>query len=135
MDLEFFRNDDATAEMVKDKCLDILNDINWKEQVNFTDETTIDGAIELALEGLDGGLEGTYRLQPDDLQFHKWMRYAYLCTILYNRNRQQRRFTILRKCFNHCIPYVIYNKRISCIRRNHSCLQILFCRLLLYHNM
>ena len=107
MDLESYRNDDETAEVVKEKCLDALNEINWMGQVTFTPETTIDGAIELALQGLDGGLEGTYELQPTGLQFHEWMQYAYLCTILYNRNRSIRRYTILRKCFNHCMPRVI----------------------------
>ena len=99
MDLEFYRNDDMTAEMVKDKCLETLNDIDWKGQVSFNTQTTIETAIELAQQGLDGGLEGTYQLQPDDLNFHSWMQYAFLCTILYNRNRAIRKYTILRKCY------------------------------------
>ena len=110
MDLEYYRNDDQTAEVVKSKCLDALNDIKWSEQVNFTPETTINDAIELALQGLDGGMEGTYQLQPDGLQFHEWMQYAYLCTILYNRNRSLRRYTILRKCFNHACHELCYNR-------------------------
>ena len=99
MDLEFYRNDDMTAEMVKDKCLEALNDINWKGQVSFNRQTTIETAIELAQQGLDGGLEGTYQLQPDDLDFHRWMQFAFLCTILYNRDRDTRKYTILRKCY------------------------------------
>ena len=99
MDLELYRNDDLTAEKIKDKCLDALNDINWKGQVAFNQQTTVEIAIKLAQEGLDGGLEGTYQLQPDDLNFHNWMQYAFLCTILYNRNRSTRKYTILRKCY------------------------------------
>ena len=97
MDLERFRNDDETAETVKDKCLDALNDITWMGQIEFDQQTTITTAIELAQQGLDGGLEGTYNLQPTDLNFHEWMQFAYLCTILYNRNRTIKKYTILRK--------------------------------------
>ena len=96
MDLEFFRNDDATAEVVKDKCLDALNEIRWMQQIEFNEHTTIEMAIAWARQGLDGGLEGTYNLQPTDLSFHCWMQYALLCTILYNRDHTNKRYTILR---------------------------------------
>ena len=98
MDLESYKNDDNTAEMVKDRCLAALNDIVWMDQLQFTDQTTIAVAIEYARQGLDGGLEGTFQLQPTDLDFHEWMQFAYLCTLLYNRNRNEKRYTILRNC-------------------------------------
>ena len=96
MDLESYRNDDNTTEEVKDKCLNSLNDIQWRNHINFTKHTTIESAIELARQGLDGGLEGTFQLQPQDLDFHCWMQFASLCTILYNRNRTNKKYTILR---------------------------------------
>ena len=99
MDLEHFRNDDETAEMVKEKCLVILNDITWMGQITFAQNTTVETAIEYARQGLDGGLEGTFQLQPVDTNFHSWMQFAQLCTILYNRGRVNQRYTILRKCY------------------------------------
>ena len=96
MDLESYRNDDDTAEDVKDKCLNALNDIKWMNHINFDEDATVEYAIELARQGLDGGLEGTFQLQPRDLNFHCWMQFAHLCTILYNRNRTIKKYTILR---------------------------------------
>ena len=100
MDLESFRNDDASAEVIKTKCLNALNDIQWLDQLTFDETTTVKMAIEWARQGLDGGLEGTFKLQPSDLSFHCWVDYAHLCTILYNRNRTNQRYTILRNASN-----------------------------------
>ena len=96
MDLEMYRNDDVTADEAKDKCLNSLNDILWMSPVKFTNKTTIESAIELARQRLDGGLEGTFQLQPSNLNFHRWMQFAHLCTILHKRNRAIQKYTILR---------------------------------------
>ena len=89
-------NDTATAAEVKIKCLATLQEIDWMNQIQFTDESTVAMAMDLARQGLDGGMEGTLKLQPKNLNFHDWMQYAHLCTILYNRTKVPEKYTILR---------------------------------------
>ena len=129
MNLESSRNDDASARVVKSKCLGALEEIQWMNQIQFDDKTTIKMAIEWARQGLDGGLEGTMKLQPSNLNFHCWMDYAHLCTILYNRNRNEQRYTILRNASNlHAIVIVDRESPFFLLRmkiwQNSTCAQI-----------
>ena len=98
--LETLGNDAATAETVKQKCLESLDTIDWMHQINFCKDSTIAEAINFARQGLDGGREGTLQLQPTDLDFHAWMQYAHLCTILYNRTHLPAKYTIIRNCYH-----------------------------------
>ena len=94
--LEFLENDAVTAAAVKQKCLESMDTIDWMHQIQFNKESTVAEAINFARQGLDGGREGTLQLQPVDLDFHAWMQYAHLCTILYNRTHLPAKFTIIR---------------------------------------
>ena len=81
---------------LREKCNNAINDINW---TNTADLTNCDykRALQLAREGQDGGPTATKRFEPTNNNHHKWMKYAHLLTVLYNRNRSVKRFTILRK--------------------------------------
>ena len=74
-------------EALKDK-------IEWN---NSGSARSIKDALEELKEGRDIGWEGTKDLMPSSEDFHHWMHYAYLLTIIHNRDCEPKRYSITRK--------------------------------------
>ena len=78
------------------KCAMALEDINWVHDAEITGSLTMDKALEEAMNGRDLGLLVTRSFEPSTESFHAWMDYAYLLTMLSNRERPFKKFSILR---------------------------------------
>ena len=87
------------VQWIKDKCLEALNSVEWVENVQYEANVTVSIATNLARRGFDGGKEAVLCLQPAEDDFGSWMAYAGLCTVLYNRGRTTKKYTILRNCY------------------------------------
>ena len=87
---------EADFRTVERKCNDLMFKINWQNNVQYTDATTLADAIALVKENKDGGLEGALQVRPVNSCFKSWMDFAFLLTMCYNRNHEQKYFTILR---------------------------------------
>ena len=69
-------------------CNDLLDKINWKNNVQYPANITLDQAIILANEGKDDGLMGIYLILPRDDNCQKWLDYLGYLTLLYRNNNQ-----------------------------------------------
>ena len=78
--------------------LDALKDkISWNN--NGSARSIKDSLTELK-EGKDIGWEGTKSLMPSSDDFHHWMNFAYLLTIIHNRDCEPKRYSITRKRYH-----------------------------------
>ena len=91
-------SDVTEIEFIKRKCQEALAQVTWANNICYNNNITIAVATELARQGLDGGKEAVWNLQPKTNDFHSWIDYAGLCTVLYNCGKTCKKFTILRKC-------------------------------------
>lgn len=82
---------------IRSRCDRALGEICWKYDATTADSLTLPRALEAAKIGKDMGLESTRSLQPLTDNYNDWMDYAFMLTILYNRNRSFKKYTILRK--------------------------------------
>ena len=87
------------VQWIIDKCMEAINQIEWIENVQYDDNVTVSVATNLARRGFDGGKDAILQLQPAENDFGGWMAYAELCTVLYNRGRTTKKYTILRNCY------------------------------------
>ena len=83
-------------EIIVAKCYSALDHVTWRCDILFDASTTITLATQYARQGHDAGLEAMLDLAPPTTDFHEWINYALLCTVLYNRDNEPQRFTILR---------------------------------------
>ena len=74
--------------------------IKWNE---LGTAKNIAEATREAVAGRDLGWEQTRKLMPNNYDHHHWMNFAHLLTVLYNRDKELKRFSIIRN--------VITNKR------------------------
>lgn len=73
-----------------------MEDIRWTNTADVVGDLTLVRALEFAKNDQDAGYENTLSLQPKTDCHHEWMEYARLLTLLFNRNRVFKKFTILR---------------------------------------
>ena len=98
--------DDKAFRDVFHRCNSALEDIRWQNNAAPSSDLTFAQALEAAKEGKDMGLSFTKSLQPQSRNHNEWMDYSLLLTMLFNRNRPFRKYTILRKGLlanNKCI--------------------------------
>ena len=81
---------------VSHRCEMAMEDIKWTNTADFTGDLTLNRAVEFAKNGQDAGYENTLSIQPKTACHHEWMEFARLLTLLFNRNREFKKFTILR---------------------------------------
>ena len=84
-------------ERTRDSCNWALTRITWKNNATVDAAQSRSKALLAANNGMDPGHDKTRSLAPQTMLYHEWMQYAHLLTILYNRDRAEKRFTILRK--------------------------------------
>ena len=82
---------------IRSRCESALEDIRWSNTAENSSSLTLEQALVAARNGHDAGLEHTRSLQPTSNSHNDWMDYVYLLTLLFNRNRPFRKFTILRR--------------------------------------
>ena len=76
--------------------------IQWKENATCVD---IDQMVRAAKMNLDAGKEKTMELMPE-YGFHDWVKYVYIHTCLYNRDRPagaKKMLCIIRMVLYQCI--------------------------------
>ena len=69
------------------------NSIQWNE---LGTASNIMEATEEARLGRDLGWDKTRALMPNNYDFHHWMNFAHLLTVIYNRDLEPKRYSILR---------------------------------------
>ena len=84
---------EATKRRINDELESMKTSINWN---NLGSAKNIAEATREAVKGRDLGWEGTRAMMPNNYDFHHWMNYAHLLTVLYNRDHEIKRFSILR---------------------------------------
>ena len=97
MDLEFIVASPEEIIEIKQKCLQALESVCWRNDIQYESNTTLTNAIHYGRQGHDAGREQALHLQPTTNLFHDWMDYAAYCTVLYNRDNDIPKYTILRK--------------------------------------
>ena len=86
---------------IRHKCNMAIEDIVWFHDAEIPGNLTMDKALEVAMSGKDMGLIVTRALQPSSNSYHAWMDYAHLLTMLFNRGRPFKKFSILRTGLLH----------------------------------
>ena len=81
--------------MFKKKCQQAIKDIKW-EETTTPPPASITEAHQLAKEGSLICKKAVTDLEPQNENFEEWMKYIHLLTCLYNRNRNPKKYTILR---------------------------------------
>ena len=99
------------VQWIKDKCMEALDHVDWIDNVRYPEDVTVGVATRLARQGLDGGKTAVLQLRPKNDDFGGWMAYAGLCTVLYNRGRASKKYTILRNCYIRFIAKTFTPKR------------------------
>ena len=89
--------EESELNFIRLRCESALEDIRWTNTAENASSLTLKQALVAARLGHDAGLEHTKSLQPSSTCHAEWMDYVYLLTMLFNRNRPFRKFTILRK--------------------------------------
>ena len=87
---------EADFRLVQQKCEDILDKIEWRNTDVFDETTTIAEAVRLVKLGRDGGREGLRFIKPKTSCFRDWMDYAFILTMCYNWNKDERLYTVTR---------------------------------------
>ena len=64
----------------------LLQNISWKDNVVFPQETTISRAIVLASSGLDNGLQGCALIVPKNDSLVDWLDFMGYLEYLHERN-------------------------------------------------
>ena len=72
---------------------ELKTSITWNELGNASN---IAEATCEAMAGRDLGWEKTRNLMPANYDHHHWMNFAHLLTVLYNRDKEIKRFSIFR---------------------------------------
>ena len=92
---------EADFRLVERRCTEILPEIEWQNNVQYTDATTLAEAVALVKNGKDSGLNGALHIRPTTSCFTSWMDYAFFLTVCYNRTHNSQFYTILRNecCF------------------------------------
>ena len=97
--IQYFRMD--TMIMVdEEKKKRILNELDQMQQNTNWNQMgkaeTVADAIQEIKSGKDIGWHNTWLLQPQSDCHHAWMEFAFLITLIYNRDATKKRYTILR---------------------------------------
>ena len=85
--------DEDAKSRILDELNGMKNAISWNYQGTAT---TVKEAIAEIKDGKDIGWQQTWRLMPTSACYHDWMDFAFLLTLIYNRDNEPKRFTILR---------------------------------------
>ena len=102
----------------KKKCQEAIKDIQWSHGTPFQPNITIVEALKMARNGEQFCKETIDNLEPKGENHAEWMNFIHLLTILYNRNKEIKKYTILRK------RMLITNMH-KC-RINHTCFLIIY---------
>ena len=81
---------------IKSKCLEALAAVTWRRDIEYEPGVSIKTATQYARQGHDAGYDVVARLQPDSDDFHEWIDFTELCTVLFNRDNLPPKYTILR---------------------------------------
>ena len=84
--MDFFKNLKANTERINKMKIQVAkfqNRIQWKSNAICSG---LDEMVQAAHKGMDCGLERTNQLMPD-CGFHDWVKFCYIHTKLYNRDR------------------------------------------------
>lgn len=87
---------DEDLQRIQADCNQAITRITWSYNADLSNCISIKQAIQLAREGYDGGPEALEIFKPKTKVFSEWMDYVHLLTVYYNRNKEIRKFTILR---------------------------------------
>ena len=80
----------------KRKCHDAMESINWNCNTPLLPNLTTIEALVMARAGDMFNKTTVELLEPQDGEYNEWMNFVHLLTILYNRNRTYKKYTILR---------------------------------------
>ena len=97
-------NIDAKEEelaFIQKKCQEAITDITWDPEANLMPNITLSEAREMAKVGKIFHKDTILRLEPQNAKYAEWMNFVHLLTILYNRNRIYKKYTILRTGCNY----------------------------------
>ena len=87
---------DEELEFMKKKCDHALSRIIWRDNTIYSADVTLIQAIEQAEAGLDSGMRGALQVRPVSIAHMDWVNYARLLTLWYNRDHDNKYYTILR---------------------------------------
>ena len=87
---------DQELQVMKEKCDRALARIIWRDNTIYSADITLREAIQGAERGLDSGLSGAWQVRPVSIAHMDWVDYARLLTLWYNRDHEQKYYTILR---------------------------------------
>ena len=90
---------DAKPEEIaffKNKCHAAINDIKWDPEAQLLPQLTTTTALSMARAGDNFRKSDVIKLEPQNTKYEEWMNFVHLLTILYNRNRKNKKYTILR---------------------------------------
>ena len=61
--------------LFRDYCIDIVNRLNWNNNVSFQPGVTIEEAQDMCFHGRDGGREGAFMVMPASRDYYHWVRF------------------------------------------------------------
>ena len=96
-------------EYISHKCEMAMEDIKWTSTAIITGDLSLAKALEAARTNQDVGYEKTLALQPTNGSHHEWMDFVFLLTMLFNRDRAFKKFTILRNGLLHFVMHKPYS--------------------------
>lgn len=88
-----------TEELRKEyesKCRVACTNIIWDASAPFLPNLTLKEALHMAKNGENLNQSTAKKLEPTTNNHNDWMDYAHILTIEYNKNRTERKYTILR---------------------------------------
>lgn len=83
-------------ESYEDKCRSARENIVWDTSAPFLPNLTLKEALHMAKNGENLNRRNAEMLEPATRDHNEWMDYAHILTIEYNKNRTERKYTILR---------------------------------------
>ena len=86
--------DPATKAKIISELHAMKNSISWN---NLGSARSIQNGIKEMKENKDIGWQQTYNLMPRSDDFHHWMHFCYYLTVIYNRDLEPKRYSIIRK--------------------------------------